>query len=64
MDLPHHHERPAPGRDFHRRPGGRKQLSKELILIEGAELGAQSHVEVTSGEGGLHRGRCGLWDGR
>jgi len=57
-------ERQAPGRHFHRPSLGWIQIGKELIIVEGAELGAQSHVQVPFGEGGLDRGRCGLWDRR
>ena len=64
FDILHHHdERQAPGRHFHRAPLGRIEIGKELILIERAELGAQLHIEVAFGEGGLHRGHCRLWDG-
>jgi hypothetical protein len=54
--LHHHHECQAPGRDFHRTPGGRIQITKELIVIEGAELGAQRNIEVPLGERSLHGG--------
>jgi hypothetical protein len=64
MDLRHHYERQAPGRDFKRTPGGQIQIGKELIVVQGAELGAQSHIEVPFGERGRQRGPCGLWDGR
>jgi hypothetical protein len=60
MDLRHHYERQAPGRDFKRTPGGQIQIGKELIVVEGAELGAQSHVEVSSRERGLYGGQCRL----
>jgi hypothetical protein len=65
FDVSHHQrERQAPGRDFHRTPGGRIQIRKELIVIEGAVLGAQRNLEVPFGERRLHGGRCGLWGGR
>jgi hypothetical protein len=41
FDLLHHHAQcEAPGRDVHGTPGGGIQLSKELIVVEGVELGA------------------------
>ena len=47
----HHHEGQATERgDFHGTPGGRIQIGKEFIVIEGAELGTQGDVEVTFGE--------------
>jgi hypothetical protein len=54
--LHHHHERQAPGRNFYRTPGGRIQISEELIGIEGAELGAQRNIEVPFRECRLHGG--------
>jgi len=62
--LHHHHKGQAPRGDFHGTPGGRIQIGKELIVIEGAELGAQSHVGVPFGECSLHRGHGRLWDRR
>jgi hypothetical protein len=38
--------------------------AEELIVIEGAELGAQYNIEVPLGECLLNGGHCGLWDGR
>jgi hypothetical protein len=53
FDILHdHHERQAPGRHFHRPSLGWIQIGKELIIVEGAELGAQSHVKVPFGERG------------
>jgi hypothetical protein len=57
-------ERQASGRHFYRPSLGGIQLGKELIIVERAELGAQSHVQVPFGERGLDRGRCSLWDRR
>jgi hypothetical protein len=42
-------------------PGG-IQIGQELILVEGAELGAQCNVEIPFGERGLYRGYRGLRD--
>jgi hypothetical protein len=60
----HHHKGHAPRGDFHGTPGGRIHIGQELIVIEGAELGAQSHVGVPFGECRLHRGHGRLWDRR
>jgi hypothetical protein len=38
--LHDHHEGQAPWGDFHGTSGGRIQIGEELIVIEGAELGA------------------------
>jgi hypothetical protein len=57
FDILHHHDqRQAPGRDFHGTPRGRIQINKELIAIEGAELGTELHIEVALGECGLYGG--------
>jgi hypothetical protein len=62
--LPHHEQRQAPGRAVHGPPGGRRPLGNELIVIAGAELGAQGDGAVAFGERGRHRGHCRLWDRR
>jgi hypothetical protein len=35
------------------------QIGQELIIVEGAELGTELHIEVAFGKRGLYRGhRC------
>jgi hypothetical protein len=62
--LPHHNQCYAPGRDFHGTPGEGGQIGKEVISIEGAELGTALHREGACGERGLHGGHGHLWDRR
>ena len=64
MDLHHHHQRQAPGRHFHGTPGGRIEIGKEVIAIDGAELGAQRNVEVAFGKSGMYRRSRRLWPWR
>jgi hypothetical protein len=49
-------ERQAPGRHLHRTPLGRIEIGKELIMVEGVDLGTELHIEVALGKGALYRG--------
>jgi hypothetical protein len=53
--LHHHEQRQAPRGDFHGTPLRRIEIGQEVIAIEGAELGAQRHVEVAFGKSGMYR---------
>jgi hypothetical protein len=64
MDLHDHREGQAPRGDLRGTSGGRMQIGEELVVIEGAELGAERHGEMPFGARGLYRGRRGFWDGR
>jgi hypothetical protein len=54
--LRHHHEQgDAPGRDCPGTPAGGRQLRTELIVVEGANLGASVDSEVPVRDRGLPR---------
>jgi len=64
FDVLHHDDqRQAPGRHFHGATLGRIEISKELIIIERAKLGAEVHGEIAFGKGSPYCSRCRLWNG-
>src|SRR5437016_3863872 len=64
FDILHHHDqRQAPGSHFYWTPLGRREISKELIRVERAELGAQVHIQVPFGKGSPHGCRGRVWNG-
>jgi hypothetical protein len=65
LDVLHHHDqRQAPRGHFHGTPRGRIQIGEQLIVIEAAKLGAELHIKVALGEGGVYSGHRRLWNRR
>src|SRR5262245_65309331 len=61
--LHHHHQRYTPGGDVHGPALRGREIRKELIVIERAELGAQVDIQVAFGKGGLHGSCRRVWNG-